>query len=374
VRVREKRGCEMKKEKKLVTVIGVGLIGGSLCYAMKREGIRVKGVGKSETIKKAIDLGVIDQGYEYSDIEEAIKGSEFVFICTPLSDIENSVLNVISVADKGTIVSDVGSTKSIICKKARENSKKGVYFIGGHPMAGSEKRGVNNASPFLFYDAVYVLTPLPGTPQKAIKKLSGLISLFGAKVMILPPDLHDRIAADISHMPQLVAVLLTNHLSQKNSDLYRNLAAGGFRDMTRVASSSYEIWKDIISSNRSEIERALRELRESIDSLIKNLNDDFYLKCAFNKAQKERKTIPSYSKGFIFPLFDIRINVKDRPGELARITNTVYNEKINIKDIEIVNIREGEGGILRLGFNDRSDAERSAHALRKIGYEVLVVE
>ena len=357
-----------------ITVIGVGLIGGSLCYAFKKKNITVKGVSSRSSIVKAQEMNIIDCGFEYTQLEEAVRGSDVVFICTPLMDISEKLSPVFQHADTHTIISDVGSTKTGICKKAAELLPKGVYFIGGHPMAGSEHRGVENANPYLFYDAVYVLTPLAGTPKKMTKKLSTLISLLGAKVMILEPDLHDRIAANVSHLPQLLAVMLTNHLAEKDNDLYRNLAASGFRDMTRIASSSYEVWRDIIQTNHPQILEALSDFQRELSLLLVNIENDDYLKEAFERAQRERKIIPRYSKGFLRPLFDVRVSVMDRPGELAKITNIIYYHNINIKDIEIVNIREGEGGILRLGFSEKSEAQRAASALISVGYEVSVVD
>ncbi len=360
-------------EQTKVTVIGIGLIGGSLCYALKKKKIAVKGVGSRRAINKAADMNIIDNGFDYSQIEDAVKNSDFVFICTPLMDIGERLSPVFRHVERNTIISDVGSTKLFICNKAEKNIQKGIYFIGGHPMAGSEKRGIENADPYLFYDAVYVLTPLSNTPKKVTKKLSSLIALLGANVMILDPELHDRIAANISHLPQLLAVLLTNHLAYKDNDLYRNLAAGGFRDMTRIASSSYDIWEDIIKTNIEQISAALDDFKKELSLLSENLNNDEYIKKVFERAQKERKTIPRYSKGFLKPLSDVRVKVIDRSGELAKITNIIYYNDINIKDIEIVKIREGEG-ILRLGFSEKRDAHNAASALQELGYEVAVVD
>lgn len=365
---------KMENKKPVITIIGLGLIGSSLAYALKKKELPVNGVSKGETIEKAMGMEIIDRGFEYSQMEEAISGSEFVFICTPLKDIGERIPKVFSLAGRNTVVSDVGSTKTVICRIAASHQKKGMYFIGGHPMAGSEKRGVENANPYLYYDAIYVLTPLERTPKGVVKKLSTLLSLLGAKVMILNPELHDRIAASVSHLPQLLSVLLTNHLAYKNNDLFRNLAAGGFRDMTRIASSSYSVWRDIIKTNGGEISMVLKEFRKEFDLLLSNLDNEDYLSELFERAKGERETIPRYSKGFLKPLFDVRVSVRDRPGELAKITNIIYYNDINIKDIEIVNVREGEGGILRLGFSEKNDAVSAASALKRVSYEVSVVD
>jgi len=356
------------------TVIGVGMIGGSLCGALRKRGVTVRGVSSPRTIQKAESLGIIDAGYEWKKMEDAVDGSDFVFICTPLSDIGKRIPPLLETAGKNTVITDVGSTKTNICRIAREHKRNGVYFIGGHPMAGKEKRGVENADPYLFYDAAYVLTPLPGTPRKVTRTLSSLLASMGANIMILDPELHDRIAASVSHLPQLLAVLLTNHVAGKDSDVFRNLAAGGFRDMTRIASSSFDLWKDIIETNRSPIVEALDDFSSSLQRLTRGIDDEDFLRESFHTAHRERQTIPRYGKGFLTPLVDIRVSVRDRPGELARITNIIFYNDINIKDIEIVTVREGEGGVLRLGFSEKEDALRSAEILTGIGYEVSVVE
>jgi prephenate dehydrogenase len=355
-----------------VTVVGLGLIGGSLCQAFKKKGLAVYGVSGGKTLQKAAAAGAVDEGFEYGMLGEAVKRSGTVFVCTPLVRIGEMIPEVFRHAPRGAIVSDVGSTKAVICGIGAKLHGKGVHFVGGHPMAGSEKSGFENANPYLFYDAVYVLTPVPGTPKNPVKRLSSLVGLLGAKVMILTPELHDRIAAEVSHLPHLIAVLLANQLADSDSDLFRNLAAGGFRDMTRIASSSFAVWKDIIGTNIEEVRRSLADFRARADGLIERLDDERHLRNLFERANRERETIPKYSKGFLKPLCDVRVSVKDRPGELAKITNVAYYRGVNVKDIEIVNVREGEGGILRLGFSEKGDARVVASALEELGYEVSV--
>jgi len=364
----------MEQDIRTVTVVGVGLIGGSLCAALNRKGVTVHGVSSGETLEKARDMGIIHRGFEYDRMAEALKESGMVFVCTPLFDIGDRLQLIFESAERGTIVTDAGSTKAVICARAEQESRRGVYFVGGHPMAGSERRGVDHANPYLFYDAVWVLSPLQSTPKKVIRALSSLISSLGANVMVLPPEVHDRIAASVSHLPQLIAVSLINYLAEKNDDLFRNLAAGGFRDMTRIASSSYSIWRDIIETNRYEIRQALGDFQGVLENLLLNLENDHLLEEAFSSAKRERETIPRYSKGFLTPLKDIRVSVRDRPGELAKITGIISYHGINVKDIEIVTIREGEGGILRLGFALKTEARRAVEILEGIGYDVTLVE
>ncbi|MBN2322534.1 MAG: prephenate dehydrogenase [Spirochaetes bacterium] len=356
-----------------VTVVGLGLMGGSVSLALRKEGIRVVGVSGPRSLEKAKARGAIDEAFGYDELETAVRKSAVVFLCTPLLLMETMLPRALDCASGETIVTDVGSTKSGICDIAERRHDGKAVFIGGHPMAGSEKRGVENADPNLFYDAVWVLTPTRRTPKHATNALSALILSVGAKVMLLDPVLHDRIAARVSHLPQLVAVLLVNSLAREDSDLFRNLAAGGFRDMTRIASSSYDVWRDILSTNSARIREELRAFGAEVSTLLGNIDDEEYLEGVFSRANEERMRLPSYSKGFVAPLCDIRVTVPDRPGELARITGVISACGINIKDIEIVTVREGEGGVLRLGFETKKDAERSVELLRGAGYEVRVL-
>jgi prephenate dehydrogenase len=370
----------MSEHDSSVAVVGLGLIGGSLGQAFKRKGLKVYGVSSRKTVEKAFELKAVDEGFDYGGLGEAVRKSGAVFVCKPLLGIGEAIPEVFRHAQRNAIVSDVGSTKAVICRIAEKCQKsvshrgqaRGVHFVGGHPMAGSEKSGIENSNPYLFYDAVYVLTPLANTPKSVVKRLGSLVGLLGAKVMILSPDLHDRIAAEVSHLPHLLAVLLANQLADSDSDLFRNLAAGGFRDMTRIASSSFAVWKDIIGTNIEEVRRSLADFRARADGLIERLDDERHLRNLFERANRERETIPKYSKGFLKPLCDVRVSVKDRPGELAKITNVAYYRGVNVKDIEIVNVREGEGGILRLGFSEKGDARVVASALEELGYEVSV--
>jgi len=363
----------MKNAPGAVAVIGLGLIGGSLSLALRNKGVRVIGVSGRQSLEKATTCKAIDEAYRYDALKEAVQKSSVVFLCTPLLAMETRLPQVLDCARKETIVTDVGSTKSVICDLAKGRRGGGAVFIGGHPMAGSEKRGIENADPFLFYDAVWVLTPTKRTPQQATDTLSDLLSTVGAKVMLLDPELHDAIAARVSHLPQLLSILLMNSLARGDSDLYRNLAAGGFRDMTRIASSSYGVWRDILHTNTGPIRRELRAFNEEVSELLSHIGDEAYLDAAFSRANNERRRIPSYAKGFVAPLCDLRVTVQDRPGELARITGSIFSSGINIRDIEIVTVREGEGGVLRLGFETRIEAEQSAGLLRADGYEVIVL-
>lgn len=353
-----------------VVIVGVGLIGGSLGLAMRRknEAIKVIGVSSSAAVKSALDMGAITEGCGYDELEDAVSGADLVFLCTPIHRI-HGLLTLLSSSKPGVLVTDVGSTKRVITGHAESVLPEGVYFIGGHPMTGSEKSGVNAADPFLFQNAIYVLCPTNGVPEELVKNLSDFLSGIGAKVVIMNAELHDRIAAAVSHLPQMIAVTLVNLVGEVTTDSapYLQLAAGGFRDMTRIASSPFTMWDDICRTNDSAIKETLdifikhlSKLRDRIGT--QDLGEDF------EKANVTRANIPKDTKGFISTLFEVLVVVEDKPGVIARIATELTRLNINIKDIEVLKVREGEGGTLRLAFELEKEALEAVELLNRIGY------
>ena len=357
---------------KRIAIVGVGLIGGSLGLAIKRAGLDIKivGISRSRTVATAKRLGAIDEGYSYEAMARGLEGVELVFLCTPILQILALMDQVSSCIGPGTIVTDVGSTKGEIVAKAGEVFGEEVSFVGGHPMAGAEKRGAANADPFLFQNAIYVLTPPEGAPEGPTERLRGLLGQLGARVVAMPPEQHDQIAAAISHLPQMLAVSLVNMVGKLNADdpFFLQLAAGGFRDMTRIASSPYEVWLDICETNRAEIAGMIDRYIEALGDLRKQLVEEG-LEGAFGFANITRDAIPRDSKGFMHPHPEILVVAEDRPGIIAGISTLLAGEEININDIEVLKVREGEGGTLRLAFESEMAAARAVALLNENGYE-----
>jgi prephenate dehydrogenase len=353
-----------------VAIVGVGLIGGSLALGLKRTGLthRVVGVSSSPTIESAIRMGVIDDGGGYDDIARLISDANVVFLCTPIQRIIELIPEVMAAAAPGAIISDVGSTKAGIVHAAGNAARSDVTFIGGHPMAGSEHSGVGAADPFLFQNAIYVVTPSEGVDESLVSSFAEGLGCLGARVIALDPDTHDRVAAAVSHVPQLVALALVEMAGERNESepAHLQMAAGGFRDMTRIASSSYPMWRDILVTNASEVRSALDDLRswlDRIDSDLENAEEHF------ERANRTRGTIPRDAKGFMIPLSDILVGVEDKPGVLASMTGTLYNAGLNVLDIELLKIREGEGGTFRLAFADAKAASQAVSCLQEIGFD-----
>ncbi|MDE2998256.1 MAG: prephenate dehydrogenase [Gemmatimonadota bacterium] len=356
-----------------IAIVGVGLIGGSLGLALKGLDIgrRVVGVSRQETLDEAFALDVIDAGYRYEDLESGIRDAALVFLCTPIVRILDLLPEVLAAARQDAVVTDVGSTKHAIVSSATAHRRDGVHFVGGHPMAGSEQRGVSAADPFLFQNAIYILTPSPETPDFAVEGLACLVSAFGARPMRMTPQEHDRAAAAVSHLPQMMATSLVSMIGRMTEDegLPIRMAAGGFRDLTRIASSPYEMWRDICHTNATPIREMIDLYIESL-SAIRSAVDRDRLEQAFDFANRIRGQIPKDSKGFLHPLHEILLLAEDRPGVIADVARTLAGENININDIEVLSVREGEGGTIRMGFDSRPCAELAVDVLGKAGYSV----
>jgi prephenate dehydrogenase len=356
-----------------IAVIGLGVIGGSLCLALKnaRRNVTIVGYDTDAVLRSALKQKVVDRAA--SSVKTAVKDADFVFLCTPLSSILKQLHEITATVGPGTIVTDVGSVKGIVVKAASRVIPESVIFVGGHPMTGSEKSGIAFADPLLFQNAVYVLTPCPNQ-MKEIGPLVALLQSIGARILIMDPQEHDRAAAAISHLPQLLAVGMMKYALGKNSrnPNYLQLAAGGFRDITRIASSPFAIWNDILRYNQKEIGNALGEFEKLMVGFKSSLSRKQFrfLKGEFHQAKKNRDAIPKNMKGFLHPLTDILVWVIDEPGVLARITSSLLTSNINISDIELLKIREGEGGTFRLSFENLDAAQKAARILRAEGFKV----
>ncbi|MBW7997239.1 MAG: prephenate dehydrogenase [Candidatus Glassbacteria bacterium] len=354
-----------------MAVFGVGLIGGSLALASKRGRLveRVLGISRASTVEKALELGVIDQGFERERAAEALEQADLVVLAGPVQVIISQLGTIGPLLKAGATVTDVGSTKRAIVKAALENLPETAHFVGGHPMAGAETTGVESADPFLFQNAVYVICPGRETDREQADRFSSLAQAIGARVLITTPENHDRIAATISHLPQLVAVGMMNLAAQFNDedDDTLKLAAGGFRDLTRIASSPFDMWRDILATNSDE-------LRDRIDSLIRRLEalkdvvGTEEMARSFERAARSRALIHKDLKGFLTPLFEAIVTAPDEVGVILRIANGLAGEQINIKDIEVLKVREGEGGTIKLGFSTVEDRAGAIRILKALGF------
>jgi prephenate dehydrogenase len=342
-------------------VVGTGLIGGSIALSLRQRGWHVSGLdADGERLAEALAAGVIDASGDDLD-------AEIIFVATPATAVAEEVHKLLSTPRRRTdaVVTDVSGVKAAIVQTADH-----ARFIGGHPMAGSEQIGLSGAAPDLFEGAVWVLTPTSATDLNAFECLQGVVTKLGADVLVLTPDEHDRLVALVSHVPHLVAATLMNAASagaEQNGALLR-LAAGGFRDMTRVAAGHPGIWPDICAENAGPIVDALEALVAELSVMRDRVadRDRESILGVLQRASLARRNLPAR---MVRPadLSELRIPVPDRRGVLAEITSLAADAGISIYDIEIAHSTEGPRGILILVVG-AAEAERLRDAIEAQGY------
>ncbi|WP_019640377.1 prephenate dehydrogenase [Paenibacillus fonticola] len=362
-----------------VAIFGVGLIGGSLALCLKgKPGITVVGHShRPQSLQRIMDRGVVDA--VTLSMEEAVSGADFIFLCVPVGNLEPYLRKLSELPLKeGCIITDVGSTKASVTACAQTLNQPGVYFIGGHPMAGSERSGVEAASTLLFENAYYVLTPSGDVPEASYARLEELLTHTKAQIVRVDPVKHDEIVGAISHLPHIIAVALVNQIRNYNDadtdGLYQMLAAGGFRDITRIASSDPVIWRDILLSNRDILLALLKDWNQEIDGFISLLEsrDGQGIEAAFEKANRFRSELPERRKGAITSLFDIYIDVPDHPGIIGQIATVLGDRHINLSNMQIIESREDVPGVMRLSFRQEEDMEKAKQLLQSLNYKVYV--
>ncbi|HUV04916.1 MAG TPA: prephenate dehydrogenase [Armatimonadota bacterium] len=255
-----------------IAIIGVGLIGGSFGMALKKRNLagRVIGIGRNpQRLRRAVELQAIDSWS--TELESGVRDADLVYVSTPVGLELDFIRRIAPAAKQGCIITDAGSTKAEICLGADELVRDRIHFVGAHPMAGSEAAGVEAAGPDLFVNAAYVLTPTERTNPEALAAVRGLVEAIGSRVVVMDPEVHDRCVAVISHLPHLIAAALVS-LAREHSlrdPQVLDLIAGGFRDLTRVASSSPALWRDICLANAGEITEAAERFQRLLDKGLK---------------------------------------------------------------------------------------------------------
>ncbi|OGX68161.1 MAG: prephenate dehydrogenase, partial [Paenibacillus sp. RIFOXYA1_FULL_44_5] len=308
-----------------IAIFGVGLIGGSLALCFKNKpDITVAGHEidplKAENLLKR---QVVDEAS--TSMEETARNADFIFLCVPVGCLEDYLLKLTQMPIKpGCVITDVGSTKASITRYAKSIELGGAYFIGGHPMAGKEQSGVEAASSHLFENAYYVLTPDEHIPEAIFNQLEQILQATKASIVRMDAQQHDQTVGAISHLPHILAASLVNLVEgyhQKNP-LYGQLAAGGFHDITRIASSNPLIWRDILLHNKDVILTLLQDWSEQVAFFQTYLeqSDGEQLAKQFEKAKMFRSRLPERRKGVLSAWYDIYVDIPDHPGIIGQIT------------------------------------------------------
>ncbi|WP_339213431.1 prephenate dehydrogenase [Ornithinibacillus sp. FSL M8-0202] len=349
-----------------ILIVGLGLIGGSLALAIKKQHpkARIYGYDVNTTeLTTAKSLHVMDE--EATSLREGAEIADVIILSTPVLQMEKVMKQLSQIELKNdVIITDTGSTKRGIMKLAEQLwHNTNVTFIGGHPMAGSHKSGVESAKDHLFENAYYVLTPSNHSLTR-VDELKQWLCGTNAKFLVVDPKEHDYVTGVISHLPHIIASALVN-LARKEDErnpLIKMLAAGGFRDITRIASSSPQMWKDIVFQNRSNLLRLINKWIEEIEKFQQVLErgDDLAISHFFADAKKYRDSLPVRAKGAIPAYYDLYVDVLDVPGAIAKVTTLLAEHGISITNLHIMENRKGLLGILQISFskhNDRSKAQ-----------------
>ena len=347
--------------------IGLGLIGGSIAKAIRQyyPDYEIVAFDKNkESLALATQESMIDVAA--TTIDNNFQNCNYIFLCAPVA-YNTAYLN------DDCILTDVGSVKTNIHEEV-QNLGIGKYFIGGHPMAGSEKSGYSNSKAMLIENAYYILTPTPQVAEEKVQTYEKFVESLKALPVILDYQLHDQITGTISHLPHIIASSLVNFVKTHDThdEMMKNLAAGGFKDITRIASSSPIMWQNICLKNKDNIVDILDQYIDSLEDFKEAIEreDDLDLYNRFESSRNYRNSMPSSSAGPIKKAFAVYCDIIDEAGGIAAIATILASNNISIKNIGIVHNREFEEGVLRIEFYDEDSSKRAVGLLQKFRYIV----
>ncbi len=359
---------------KKIGFIGLGLIGGSIAKTLKRIVPQIKlyaASGHLSTVQQAYAAGVIENSRMLELAEFA--GMDYIFLCTPVQQNLIYLKQLKDVIGPDTIITDVGSVKGDIHRAVAELGLES-HFIGGHPMAGSEKTGFAAATPYLLENAYYVITPASKISPEQTERFRSLVKMMDAIPLVLDYDQHDFATASISHLPHIMAYSLVNMVKEIDDakETMKTIAAGGFRDMTRIAASSPVMWQDICLSNKQQLlrlmdlyEAQLKKIRSFIEA-----EDKKEMISYFTEAKNYRDSLNIRQPGTLNQVYELYCDLIDEVGGIATLATLLASNGINIKNIGILHNREFEEGVLHIELYSQEDLDTSSTLLKKYHYTV----
>ncbi len=358
-----------------VGFIGLGLIGGSIAKALKKyypDTYIMAYARTRETLDLALEDGAVD--YACSSVNEEFAPCDYLFLCAPVSYNSAYLETIKDFVRPECIITDVGSVKSKIHEKVIAVGLED-QFIGGHPMAGSEKSGFSYARAHLIENAFYVITPSATVSPAKVEEFRQIVETIKAIPLLLDYEQHDYVTAAISHLPHIIASSLVNLVKESDSEdgLMKMIAAGGFKDITRIASSSPVMWQQICLTNSRQILKVLDAYMDQLagvrDALAADEKDKIY--DVFDQANDYRNSIPNTSAGPLKKIHAIYCDIIDEAGAIATIATIFATHNISIKNIGIVHNREFEEGVLRIEFYEREATDLAADLLERHHYSVV---
>jgi len=355
-----------------IAVLGVGLIGGSIGLAARRRlGAEVVGCGRSpERLARAVELGAIDRAA--GSVAEACEGADLVFCAGPVAALPEQAREALAASGPETVVTDVGSTKGELVAALGGDER----FIGGHPLAGAETAGVENARADLFEGARWYLTPTERSSGLLYDRLQRSIAALGARPQAIDPQAHDRLMATISHLPHVLADVLAAEAAASLAEGSERLPDVGpsFRDMTRVAGSNPAIWGDIFASNRqavaASVEAVAERLREAA-ALIRESDREALVAWHGAAGESRRRLLEAESEAGA--LRELRIVVVNKPGTIAELALALGEAGVNIEDMALYPAPDMTSGAVSLWVGGDEQAERAEQLVRGLGHTVTVI-
>lgn len=359
-----------------IAFIGLGLIGGSVARGLKRSHPDItimaymRTRSKLEQAKKEGTVDIILDG-----IGQELSQCDLIFLCTPVEYNAAYLKQIGPLLKPGALITDVGSTKTDIHRHVARLGLEDV-FVGGHPMAGSEKTGYENSSDHLLENAYYIITPTSRTSQENTERLVAVAQAVGSIPIVLDYQRHDQITAAISHLPHIVASSLVNLVKDSDGEdgMMKRLAAGGFKDITRIASSSPEMWEQICMTNSQNLISALNMYIASLQSVARQLEtgDSHSIYRLFETSRDYRNTFAQKAKGAIEPDYSFTVDIADEVGAISTISVILAAAGISIKNIGINHNREHGEGALRISFYEREALDKAWARLKKYHYELIM--
>lgn len=352
--------------------IGLGLIGGSIARALKKSVPDIKIIAydiNREALLLAKEAAVAD--VIAPAIDASFTQCDYLFLCAPVQGNDGNLAAVKAVMKPGCLLTDVGSVKTAIHEAVREAGLE-ESFIGGHPMAGSERVGFANSKASLLENAYYILTPTARVSREKVEAYRNLVAGMGAIPLILDCRKHDYVTAAISHLPHVIAAALVNLIQGHDSEdgIMKMVAAGGFKDITRIASSSALMWQQICLSNTANISALLSDYIEALKTFQRQLDakEGPALYNQFEKARLYRDSFIGASSGPIKRSHSISVDIDDKSGALARIAALLAEHGLSIKNIGITHNRESDDGVLKVEFYDEASMQKARDILAQSGY------
>ena len=358
-----------------IAFIGLGLIGGSLAKGIKRArpDIRIMAYMRTRSkLEQAKKDGIVDVILD--GIDEQLKECDLIFLCTPVEYNAQYLSKIRSYLKPGALITDVGSTKTDIHE---EILRQGLTdcFVGGHPMAGSEKTSYTYANDRLVENAYYAITPTDTVSKERVEEFTEIVQGIGAIPINISYEEHDKVVATISHLPHLIAASLVNlvkHNDSKN-EYMKTMAAGGFKDITRIASSSPEMWEQICMTNNTNISDMLQKYVDSLLEIKEDLDQHkgqgiFDL---ISESRDYRDSIEDRNNSLISRSYNVYCNIIDESGAIATIATILATNGVSIKNIGIIHNREFEDGVLKISFYDETSADKAVEQLERHRYNVI---